>query len=117
MARNIAKHVVWNNYAKECLVSISYAIGKADPVSFSIDTQGTGSVDDEILTLAALEVFNLRPAAIIEHLRLRNARYAETANYGHFKSGLYPWEMTLRQGDFRATVDRLCQEAKGGSPS
>lgn len=111
MARCIAKHVVWSKYARECQVSISYAIGKADPVSFSIDTFGTGKVSDGILTRAAQEVFCLRPAAIIEHLRLRSPRYAETASYGHFKSGLYPWEMNHKQADFKSTVERLCEES------
>lgn len=107
MARYIARHVVWCDYAKECLVSISYAIGKADPVSFVIDTMGTGTVPDDLLTQAAREVFCLRPAGIIEHLKLRNARYAATATYGHFKDFLSPWERTDLTTDFRDAVSRL----------
>jgi len=71
MTRYIAKHIVWLNLADRCEVSISYAIGKANPVAFSINTFGTGIVPDEVLTLAAEEVFNLKPAAIIEKLRLK----------------------------------------------
>ncbi len=63
MARHIAKHIVWCDYADKCEVSISYAIGKASPVAFSINTFGTGSVSDSILEQAALAVFNLKPAA------------------------------------------------------
>ncbi|WP_396276439.1 methionine adenosyltransferase [Haloimpatiens lingqiaonensis] len=92
MARYIAKHIVWCGFAEKCEVSISYAIGKANPVAFSINTFGTGTVSDEVLTLAAQEVFNLRPAAIIEKLRLRNIHYSDTAVYGHFNSCLFPWE-------------------------
>jgi S-adenosylmethionine synthetase len=92
MARYIAKHIVWCGYAKRCEVSISYAIGKANPVAFSVNTLGTGIVSDEILTLAAQEIFNLRPAAIIEKLRLRYVIYSDTAVYGHFNSCLFPWE-------------------------
>lgn len=112
MARYIARHVVWANLASECQVSISYAIGKADPVSFTIDTFGTGKVPDELLTRAAREVFCLRPAAIIEHLKLRNARYADTATYGHFKSSLYSWEMSDKYTELKEAVRRLCQEAE-----
>lgn len=93
MARHIAKHIVWCDYAEKCEVSISYAIGKANPVAFSINTFGTGSVSDSILEQAALAVFNLKPAAIIEYLQLRDVHYADTAVYGHFDSWLFPWEV------------------------
>src|SRR5699024_6330807 len=92
MARHIAKHIVWCDYAEKCEVSISYAIGKANPVAFSINTLGTGIVSDSILEQAALDVFNLKPAAIIEYLQLRDVHYADTAVYGHFDSWLFPWE-------------------------
>ena len=107
MARHIAKHVVWAGLAQECQVAISYAIGKADPVAFDIDTFHTGKVADDLLTHAVLEVFNLRPAAIIEHLRLLNVRYADTANYGHFNNTLLPWETTDRYMELREAVRRL----------
>ena len=65
MARYIAKHIVWSDFADKCEVALS-SIGKANPVAFSINTFGTGKVSDEVLTLAAKEVFNLKPAAIIK---------------------------------------------------
>lgn len=106
MARYIAKHIVWCGYAKRCEVSISYAIGKANPVAFYVNTLGTGIVSDEILTLAAQEVFNLRPAAIIENLRLRNVIYSDTAAYGHFNSCLFPWEDVNKYSEFRKAVEK-----------
>ncbi|MCO6670183.1 methionine adenosyltransferase, partial [Cutibacterium avidum] len=92
MARLIAKTVVDARLAHECQVSISYAIGKADPVAFHIDTLGTGEHPDWLLTEAAREVFPLRPAAMIDALKLRSPRYTDLATYGHFGRGLSPWE-------------------------
>lgn len=106
MARYIAKHIVWCGYAKKCEVSISYAIGKANPVAFTINTFGTGTVSDEVLTLAAQEVFNLRPAAIIEKLRLRNIHYSDTAVYGHFNSYLFPWEDVNKYSELKKAVEK-----------
>ena len=88
MARAIAKNIVWCDYAKQCQVAISYAIGKVDPVAVEIDTFGTGTVPDDVLRKSVLDVFNLRPAAIIETLSLRDAIYADTATYGHFSGTL-----------------------------
>src|SRR5699024_12505308 len=89
------------DYAEKCEVSISYAIGKANPVAFSINTFGTGSVSVSILEQAALAVFNLKPAAIIEYLQLRDVQYADTAVYGHFDSWLYPRSEERRVGKER----------------
>lgn len=106
MTRYIAKHIVWLNLADKCEVSISYAIGKANPVAFSINTFGTGTVPDEVLTLAAEEVFNLKPAAIIEKLRLRNIYYSDTSTYGHFNSFLFPWEDVDKYKEFKKAVEK-----------
>ena len=95
MARYIARNIVSCGLAKECEVSISYAIGKADPVAFTVDTFGTGKYPDEAIRKACLDTFSMRPAAIIEKLCLRNPGYEETATYGHF-DGLRPWENSLR---------------------
>jgi S-adenosylmethionine synthetase len=92
MARYIAKNIVWSGLAEECEVALSYAIGKANPVSVDVKSFDTGKLTDEQLTDIVREVFNLRPAAIIEKLRLRNAIYSHTAVYGHFNSCLFPWE-------------------------
>ena len=92
MARYIAKNIVWSGLAEECEVALSYAIGKANPVAVDVTSFGTGKVTDDQLTNIVQEVFNLRPAAIIEKLHLRNAIYSDTAVYGHFNSSLFPWE-------------------------
>ncbi len=94
MARYIAKNIVWSDLAKECGVALSYAIGKADPVAVDVDSFGTSELTNEQLCEIVKSVFNLRPAAIIEKLRLRNAIYKDTATYGHFNSCLFPWEDT-----------------------
>jgi len=106
MARAIAKNIVRCGYAKRCQVAISYAIGKADPVAVEVDTFGTGTVPDEILRKAILDVFNLRPAAIIETLGLRDAIYADTATYGHFSGTLSRWEWLDRYKELREAVKR-----------
>lgn len=92
MARYIAKNIVWSDLAERCEVALSYAIGKASPVAVAVTSFGTSKLTDEQLTLIVQEVFNLRPAAIIEKLRLRTAIYESTATYGHFNSCLFPWE-------------------------
>lgn len=106
MARYIAKHIVWSDFADKCEVALSYAIGKANPVAFSINTFGTGTVPDEVLTLAAEEVFNLKPAAIIEKLRLRNIHYSDTSTYGHFNSFLFPWEDVDKYRELKKAVEK-----------
>ena len=92
MARYIAKNIVWSGLAEECEVALSYAIGKANPVAVDVTSFGTGKLTDDQLISIVQEVFNLRPAAIIEKLHLRNVIYSDTAVYGHFNSCLFPWE-------------------------
>jgi S-adenosylmethionine synthetase len=106
MARAIAKNIIWCGYAERCQVAISYAIGKADPVAVEIDTFGTGKVAESILCSAVQEVFNLRPAAIIEKLRLTDVIYADTATYGHFRYGLHTWEFLDCYKELREAVKR-----------
>jgi S-adenosylmethionine synthetase len=84
MARHVAKNVVAAELAKECEVQIAYAIGKARPVSVLVDTFGTGVVDEKELSRIVREVFDLRPAQIIDHLLLKRPIYRKTAAYGHF---------------------------------
>lgn len=106
MARYIAKHIVACKFAEKCEVSVSYAIGKANPVAFSVNTFGTGLVSDDVLSEAALEVFNLRPAAIIDKLNLLHVKYSNTATYGHFSDSVFPWEAVNRCSDFRKAVEK-----------
>jgi len=83
--RHIAKNVVAAGIADEALVQVAYAIGRAEPVSFYINTYGTSHVGMSDAEIAGIlkEMFDLRPAAIIRDLKLLNPIYAETAAYGH----------------------------------
>lgn len=98
MARYIAKNLVAADLAKECEVQLAYAIGVAEPVSVRVDTFGTGIYDDEVLVQAVREVFDLRPASIIDILDLRRPIFKETAAYGHFgrNEENFSWERTDR---------------------
>ena len=106
MARYIAKNIVWSGLADKCEVAISYAIGKANPVSVNVTSFGTGKISDEDLIELVKEIFNLRPAAIIEKLRLRNAIYSDTATHGHFNSSLFPWENVDFNLNLRKVAER-----------
>ena len=96
--RWVAKNVVAAGLASRCEVQVAYAIGKAEPVGLFVDTFGTGVVDDQVLQDAIVEVFDLRPAAIIRDLDLLRPIYAQTSAYGHFgREGKdFTWEVTDR---------------------
>ncbi len=87
-------------------VALSYAIGKANPVAVDVTSFGTGKITDGQLTSIVQEVFNLRPAAIIEKLRLRNVIYSDTAVYGHFNSCLFPWEDVSMYTNLRKAAEK-----------
>ena len=108
-ARYVAKNVVASGLASKCEVQIAYAIGVARPVSVMIDTQGTGRVSDEIIEKAVCEVFDLRPAAIIEMLDLRRPIYKQLAAYGHFgrEELNVPWERKDKAAALKAAADSL----------
>ncbi len=106
--RWVAKNVVAAGLARRCEAQVAYAIGKAQPVGVFIETFGTGTVSDEEIQEAVLQVFDLRPAAIIEDLDLLRPIYAKTAAYGHFGRELpeFTWERTDRVDALRAAVGR-----------
>ena len=83
--RHIAKNMVAAGLAKQCLVQVAYAIGVAEPVGLFVDTYGTAKVDmtDGEIAAKIKELWDLRPAAIVRNLGLRNPIYSETAAYGH----------------------------------
>lgn len=102
LARYIAKNIVAAGLAKECEVQVSYAIGVASPVSFKVDTFGTGEIPDEVLTEIIKALIDMRPGTIIKSFGLRRPIYRQFAVYGHFGrekmmlDGLEiytPWEM------------------------
>ena len=82
-ARWVAKNVVGAGLARKCELQLAYAIGVARPVSVRVDTFGTGKLDDQLLAKAIQKVFDLRPAAIIRALKLRQPIYRSLAAYGH----------------------------------
>ena len=84
--RHIAKNLVVAGVAREVLVQVAYAIGKAEPVSIFVNTFGTSKVglSDAQIAERVKEIFDMRPKAIEERLKLRNPIYLETASYGHF---------------------------------
>lgn len=92
MARVVARNIVGAWLADRCQVAISYAIGKAEPTAVEIETFGTEKVDVEIIRKAVMEVFDLRPAAIISLLHLRSPYFSETTAYGHFNGYKGTWE-------------------------
>lgn len=108
-ARYVAKNVVAAGLARKCEVQIAYAIGVAKPVSVMVDTFGTGSVSDDVLAKAVTEVFDLRPAAIIEMLELRRPIYKQLAAYGHFgREDLgVAWEKRDKADALRQATERL----------
>lgn len=106
MARYIAKNIVWSGLAEKCEVALSYAIGKANPVAVGVTSFGTSKLTDEQLANIVQDVFNLRPAAIIEKLRLRSSIYSDTAVYGHFNSCLFPWEDVNMYTNLRKAAEK-----------
>ncbi|MBR2405450.1 MAG: methionine adenosyltransferase [Clostridia bacterium] len=107
MARYAAKNVVAAGLAERCEVQVAYAIGVARPVSVRVDTQGTGTVADEVLAAAVAKMFDFRPAAIIDTLQLRRPQYRALAAYGHVgREDLdVVWERTDRAAALKAAVE------------
>lgn len=93
-ARYVAKNIVAAGLADKAEIQLAYAIGVAKPVSISVNTFGSGKVEESVLIQAIQENFDLRPAGIIKMLDLRRPIYKNTAAYGHFgRSDLdLPWE-------------------------
>jgi S-adenosylmethionine synthetase len=96
MARYIAKNIVAAGLAERLEIQVAYVIGKAHPLSISIETFGTAKVPDQALKDLIYKHFDLRPGAIIQHFNLRRPIYRQVASYGHFgRTDLdLPWEKT-----------------------
>ena len=96
MGRYVAKNLVAAGLAEKCEVQVAYAIGVAEPVSIMVDFMGTGKISESLARRIVDEVFDLRPAAIIEKLDLLRPIYRKTAAYGHFgrKDPDFCWEKT-----------------------
>ncbi|MDD3693657.1 MAG: methionine adenosyltransferase [Oscillospiraceae bacterium] len=106
MARYAAKNIVAAGLAKRCELQIAYAIGVSRPVSILVDTFGTGIAPDEKLSAVVSEVFDFRPAAIIEELDLARPIYRPFAAYGHFgRDDLNAtWEKTDKVDELRSKL-------------
>ena len=107
MARYVCKNVVAAKLAKKCEIEVAYAIGRARPVSVSLNTFGTGVVSDEILTKAVLKVFDFRPLAIINNLDLRKPVYRKVANYGHLGRNDVTWEKPDKTEELKKAVAEI----------
>ena len=106
--RWIAKNVVAAGLATRCEVQVAYAIGKAHPVGLFVETFGTEKVSTQKIADAVLEVFDLRPAAIVRDLKLLRPIYALTSAYGHFGRELpeFEWEKTTRADALRSAASK-----------
>ena len=98
-ARYLAKNVVAAGLSERCTLQLSYAIGVAKPLSIYADLHGTGVIDESKLEGALMDVMNLSPRGIREHLRLNKPIYSRTSAYGHFgrapdSEGGFSWEKT-----------------------
>ncbi|OJU16322.1 MAG: methionine adenosyltransferase [Clostridiales bacterium 43-6] len=105
-ARYVAKNIVAAGLAKRCEIQLAYAIGVAHPVSVMVDTYGTGTVSDDRLAETVNKVFDLRPAAIIRDLDLRQPIYKQLAAYGHIgRTDIdLPWERTDKAELIKASL-------------
>ncbi len=113
MCRYIAKNIVAAGLADKCEIQVAYAIGVAQPLSINVATYGTGKWSDDKLEKVVREVFDMRPAAIIETLGLKRPKqggwsYQATASYGHFGRPGFPWEKTDKIADLQAAAKKLC---------
>ena len=106
-ARYVAKNVVAAGLADKCTLQVAYAIGVSKPLSVFINTNGTGRVDDEKLSVVIQDMVDLSPRGIREHLELSRPIYARTAAYGHFgrapdADGGFSWERTDLVDDLKS---------------
>lgn len=104
--RWVAKNIVAAGLADRCEVQVAYAIGKAQPVGLFVETFGTEKVPTPQISAALLQVFDLRPAAIVRDLNLLRPIYSKTSAYGHFGRELaeFTWEKTDRASALAAAV-------------
>ncbi|MDO4259551.1 MAG: methionine adenosyltransferase [Actinomycetaceae bacterium] len=103
-ARWVAKNIVAAGLASRCELQVAYAIGRAHPVGLYVDTFGTGEIADAEIARIIPEVFDLRPAGMIEDLDLLRPIYAATAAYGHFGREEFPWEALNKVEDLRSAA-------------
>ncbi len=105
--RYVAKNLVAAGLAERCEIQVSYAIGVAEPTSISVDTFGTGKMDDDAIEALIREHFDLRPYGLVKMLNLIQPIYQQTAAYGHFgrEDIDLPWERTDKAEDLKAAAN------------
>ena len=103
-ARWAAKNLVAAGVAERLEIQLAYAIGKPEPFSIHVETFGTERVDPTKIEDVVLDVFDFRPAAIIEHLDLTRPVFSATAAYGHFGRPEFAWEQLDRVDDIKAAA-------------
>ena len=103
-ARYVAKNIVAAGLADKCELQVSYAIGVAEPTSISVETFGTGKLEEARLIELIREHFDLRPYGLIQMLDLERPIYLPTAAYGHFGRDEFPWERTDKADALRAAA-------------
>jgi S-adenosylmethionine synthetase len=108
-ARWVAKNIVGAGLADRCEVQVAYAIGIAEPVSILLDTFGTGKMSDAALAEKVRKVFDLRPARIIESLKLRRPVFRRTAAYGHFGRPDFTWEALDKVSALKGEVESVAR--------
>ncbi len=111
-ARYAAKNIVAAGLAEKCEIQVAYAIGVAKPLSINIDTYGTGLVDESVIQgmLEDGDLFDFRPAAIIDQLELlspKGWKYETTAAYGHFGRDRFPWEKTDKADELKRVFKKM----------
>jgi S-adenosylmethionine synthetase len=108
MARHAAKNIVAAGLADRCEIQIAYTIGRAEPLSFMVDTQGTGKIPSNEIARIIREVFDFRPVRIIQYLNLLRPIYKKTASYGHFgrNEPEFTWEQTNRVDDLKKAAGK-----------
>ena len=108
-ARYVAKNIVAAGIAEKCEIQVAYAIGVSSPVSIMVDTFGTGICDDDKISEAVKKVFDLRPAAIIDKLKLNRPIYSKTTNYGHFGRADtdFTWEKTDKTEQLKTALSEV----------
>ena len=104
--RYVAKNIVAAGLADKCEIQVSYAIGVAEPTSISVQTFGTGKIDDVRIIELVREHFNLKPKGLIQMLDLLRPIYRNTAAYGHFgrEEPEFTWEKTDKAAELKAAA-------------
>jgi S-adenosylmethionine synthetase len=111
-ARYVAKNIVAAGIADKCEIQLAYSIGVAAPVSISVETFGTGKIEEPGIVQLIRKYFDLRPAGIIRMLNLRQPIYFQTACYGHFgrTDVQLPWENTDKAEMLKKEAEKISKQ-------